>query len=218
MLAVFCDFDGTFAVQDVGSTLARRHLGARRSALWAEFERGEGTAWEYAERLFDGFDLPEAELLAFLETIDLDPGAQALVAWCAKRDVPFRVVSDGFDYNLDRLQDIHGLRFDYTANGLRYEQGRWRIRAGGPNAECGCGTGICKRSVIESWRLSHPNAFCVHIGDGRVSDTCGALAADLTFAKSSLAEELERRGAPFERFTVLNDVIASLERRFSDFV
>ena len=43
-LAVFCDFDGTFSVQDVGATLAKIHAGDRRPAAWARYERGETQA------------------------------------------------------------------------------------------------------------------------------------------------------------------------------
>ncbi len=52
----------------------------------------------------------------------------------------------------------------------------------------------------------------VHIGNGRVSDLCGALAADVVFAKDTLAEELAGRGIRFEDFSTLHDVIAGLER------
>ena len=52
----------------------------------------------------------------------------------------------------------------------------------------------------------------MHIGNGRVSDLCGAIAADLAFAKDSLAEELESRGVAFERFETLRDVIPQLEQ------
>jgi len=214
-LAVFCDFDGTFSVQDVGSTLARQHLGPRRAKLWAEYEAGGQTAWQYTVQLFEGFRLPEAELQRFLETVELDPGAHALVAWCSERGVPFRILSDGFDYNLDRLQDVHGIGFDYTSNHLRYREGCWQIEAGQPDPECGCGTGTCKRSVIASWRAGNPGAYCVHIGNGRVSDTCGAIAADLAFAKETLADELEYRGVAFEPYRDLNDVVAALEARHS---
>lgn len=184
--------------------------------MWAEYEAGAQTPWQYNERLFEGFTLPEAELQRFLETVELDVGAHALVAWCAKRDVPFRILSDGFDYNLERLQAIHGVRFDYTSNHLRYVDGTWRISPGHPDPSCDCGTGTCKRAVIGGWRLAHPDAFCVHIGNGRVSDTCGALAADLAFAKQTLAEELEMRGVLFERYETLNDVVVVLEERISD--
>ena len=212
-LAVFCDFDGTFSVQDVGSTLAKQRLGERRAQLWAEYEAGGQTAWEYTAKLFQGFELPESELQAFLESIELDPGAAALVAWCAQRDVPFRILSDGFDYNLERLQAIHGVRFEFTSNQLQYAEGRWQIAPGGPDPSCGCGTGTCKQSIISAFRTAHPGAYCVHIGNGRVSDTCGAIAADLAFAKETLAEELERRGEPFVAYHDLNQVRAELETR-----
>jgi alpha-galactosidase len=211
-LAVFCDFDGTFAVQDVGSTLAKRHAGDRRPALWARLSRGELNAWQYNMELLDGLRLPEEELDAFLRTVELDPGAAALVRWCEERSVPFRVLSDGFDRNLDRIQQLTGVRFAYDANRLWYENGAWRIAARAPDASCSCGTGLCKRGRIRAFRALHPSACIVHVGNGRVSDLCGALAADVVFAKDSLAEALTAQGVAYERFTTLTDVVAGLER------
>jgi alpha-galactosidase len=210
-LAVFCDFDGTFARQDVGSTIARTHLPERRAQLWARFERGELRAWDYNLALLDGLRLSEQDLDAFLRTIELDPGAAELVRWCEERGVPFRVLSDGFDRNLDRLQELTGVRFAYDANRLWYEEGAWRIAAGHPDPHCPCGTGTCKRGRIAAFRAAHPTARIVHIGDGRVSDLCAAFAADVVFAKHSLAEELTRRGLSFEPFRDLRDVRDRLE-------
>jgi alpha-galactosidase len=215
-LAVFCDFDGTFAVQDVGSTLVRRHVADLRPALWESYARGEITAWDYNLQIFASLDLPRAEVDAFLRTVELDPGARELVAWCERRGVPFRVLSDGFDYNLNRLQVIHDVRFAYEANHLRIEGGRWRIEVGRENPDCFCGTGVCKRLCIEAFRRDHPAVTAVHIGNGRVSDTCGAMAADLVFAKDSLAVELANREIPFEPFTSLRDVIPTLERLLAE--
>ena len=215
-LAVFCDFDGTFSVQDVGSSLAIRHGGERRISEWARYERGEITPWQYNMEILEGLDLPLAELEAFLREVDLDPGARALIAWCEANGVPFRVLSDGFDYNLNRLQVIHGVRFGYDANHLRYDRGRWRLAPGHPDPHCGCGTGTCKGGLIRAFREANreanPEALVVHIGNGRVSDTCGALAADAAFAKDSLAGELEKRGASFLPFATLLDVLPELER------
>jgi 2-hydroxy-3-keto-5-methylthiopentenyl-1-phosphate phosphatase len=134
------------------------------------------------------------------------------VAWCEAGGIPFRVLSDGFDYNLDRLQVLHDLRFEYDANHLHYEDGAWRIEARHPNPACECGTGTCKRLRIEQFRAVQPALTVVHIGNGRVSDLCAALAADVVFAKDSLAEELARRGIPFESFETLLDVLPGLER------
>ena len=160
--------------------------------------------------VLDGLPLPRHEVERFLETIELDPGARDLLTWCAVRGVPFRVLSDGFDWNLNRLQELHGVSFAYDANVLRYDRGRWRLRPGFPDPSCGCGTGVCKRGRIEAFRAEWPGATLVHVGNGRVSDLCGALAADVAFAKDSLAVELEARVHPFERFETLRDVITRL--------
>ena len=210
-LAIFCDFDGTFSVQDVGSTLAQQLLPERRANLWERFDQGEFTAWTYVMALLDGLELPEKELYEFLETIDLDPGAEDLLTWCEAEGVPFRILSDGFDWNLERLQEINGVAFEYNANHLRYEGETWRLSPGRPNESCGCGTGSCKRGLIRAYREANPGVFCVHIGNGRVSDLCGALEADLAYAKDTLAPALEEQGHPFVAFETLHDVIAHLK-------
>jgi 2,3-diketo-5-methylthio-1-phosphopentane phosphatase len=210
-LVVFCDFDGTFSVQDVGSTLAQRHAGEGRPAVWSRYESGEITAWEYNMEVLDGLHLPKTVVDEFLHTVELDPGARDLLSWCEARGVPFRILSDGFDANLNRLQQIHGVRFAYEANHLRYDRGTWRLAPGFPNPACGCGTGTCKSGRIAEQRALRPDAVIVHIGNGRVSDLCGALAADVAFAKDSLATVMQKRGAPFEAFETLADVIPTLE-------
>jgi len=215
-LAVFCDFDGTFAVQDVGSTLAKRYAAERRPAQLARLARGEITAWEYNLQILDRLPVSKAATDQFLETVELDPGAKPLLAFCQLQGLPFRILSDGFDYNLDRLQEIHEVRFAYHANRLRFEHDLWRIEASLRDPSCGCGTGNCKRARIDAYRAKHPGTRIVHIGNGRVSDLCGALAADLVFAKGTLAEALVERETPFERFETLRDVVRSLSQQLGD--
>ena len=209
-LTIFCDFDGTFSVSDVGSSIAQRWLHEKRVALGKRYQSGEIDAWTYAEMLFNGFSFGVEELENFLKTIDLDPGAHALLEWCASRSVPFKILSDGFDFNLEALQRIHDVRFDFVANQLRIQKGIWRIRPGGRNPDCDCGTGVCKRAIVEARRKEAPLECIVHIGNGRVSDRCGAEAADVAFAKETLAEELATRGVPFRPFETLLDVVESL--------
>jgi 2-hydroxy-3-keto-5-methylthiopentenyl-1-phosphate phosphatase len=111
------------------------------------------------------------------------------------------------------LQQLHGLRFGYDGNRLRYESGRWRIAPGSPNEACGCGTGVCKRARIDAFRARHAGVPVVHVGNGRVSDLCAAVASDIVFAKDTLAEELAARGIAVEPFETLHDVVAKLDAR-----
>jgi len=211
-LAIFCDYDGTFAKQDVGASLAKRYAAERRPALWERLRRGELTPWQYNMELLDGLELPEEQLDAFLRTVEPSRGARELLAWCEALALPFRILSDGFDRNLDRLQELHGLRFAYDSNHLWYEDGRWHLAPGAPDPSCGCGTGVCKRGRIREFRASHPGTCVVHVGNGRVSDLCASQAADVVFAKDTLAEELDQQGVGYEPFEDLRDVRLGLEK------
>jgi 2-hydroxy-3-keto-5-methylthiopentenyl-1-phosphate phosphatase len=213
--AVFCDFDGTFSLSDVGASLAKKFLPERRSDLQRRYERKELGAWDYQVELFEGFAFSSADLDDFLANIELDPGASSLVEWCEDQGIPFRILSDGFDYNLERLRAIHGVAFPYSSNHLVVEEDRWRIAPGSPNPDCGCETGTCKRGIIEAYRTEHPGCYCVHIGDGRVSDLCGAEAADLVFAKGTLLEALRERGVRYQSFENLHSVRQYLAEYFA---
>jgi 2-hydroxy-3-keto-5-methylthiopentenyl-1-phosphate phosphatase len=48
------------------------------------------------------------------------------------------------------------------------------------------------------------------VGNGRVSDLCGAEEADLAFAKDTLAPALLERGRHFRPFETLHDVVEVL--------
>ena len=113
---------------------------------------------------------------------------------------------------MERLKQIHDVEFSYTANRLHYEAGCWQIAPGAPNPSCTCGTGVCKRTEIEAYRGQHPGAAIVHVGNGQVSDLCGAVAADIAFAKDTLAPALFARGEAYEPFEDLGDVISTLEK------
>ena len=217
-LAVFCDFDGTFSVQDVGGQVAQTHLADRRAELGARYQKGEVDAWQYAVELFDGFRFSAECIEELLSRIELDPGARDLLAWCKSRGVPFQILSDGFDYNLDRFQQIHGIQFAHASNRLELDDDLWHLSPGGRNPDCACGTGLCKRAKIESFRSKTPTTICIHIGNGRVSDLCGAEAADIVFAKETLSEALIERGVPFYPFETLHDVIVRLNERSSGLV
>ncbi|MGY8804481.1 MAG: hypothetical protein ACKVK6_09625, partial [bacterium] len=140
-------------------------------------------------------------------------------AWCADNNASFRILSDGFDYNLDWLQRHNGVTFDYMCNHLEYTgvaEDEWQIAPGGRNASCDCGTGTCKSQIIRAQRKQRPGAFTVHIGNGRVSDLCGAIEADLAFAKDTLAPALQERKQPFEPFETLVDVVDQLSALVSE--
>lgn len=212
---IFCDFDGTFTVSDVGGTLAERYIKEKRLELSRAFRARELDAWQYAVKLFHDFEFSSAKLDLFLAEIELDPGARALLDWCRSEGAEFRILSDGFDYNIEKLRQMHQLVFDFSANHLSFRENRWCISPGLRNADCDCGTGNCKRLQIENERANQSESLFIYIGNGRVSDRCGAEACDLVFAKETLADALHERGVAYTPFETLNDVVAILDVDFT---
>ena len=75
------------------------------------------------------------------------------------------------------------------------------------NYEDGCEScgESCKRSVVR--RLAEGEV--VYVGDG-YSDRCAAEDSDRVFATRGLADYLDERGIPYERFDDFHDVARSL--------
>ena len=191
----------------------RRYAADRRPAQWARSKRGEITAWEYNLEILDGLPVGVGRARG-VPGHDRARSRRAQPARRGARNASAAVPdpSDGFDWNLDRLQtpERHPLRptprttcASSTASGGSAQARPTRAAAAAP----ACARATCCARCARRARARH----LVHIGNGRVSDTCGALAADTAFAKDSLARDASsKRGAPFVRFATLHDVIPHL--------
>jgi len=112
------------------------------------------------------------------------------------------IVSSGLPQLIAPVLAREGLVLDVRSNDADPTPEGWRLRFRdeGPCAVCG---DMCKRRSLPEGRP------LVYAGDG-VSDRCAARAADRVFARSWLAEELERAGIPYEPFATLDDIAAAL--------
>jgi 2-hydroxy-3-keto-5-methylthiopentenyl-1-phosphate phosphatase len=112
------------------------------------------------------------------------------------------IVSSGLPQLIEPVLAREGLELEVRSNDADPAPEGWRLRFrdAGPCPVCG---DMCKRRSLPAGRP------LVYAGDG-VSDRCAARAADRVFARSWLAAELEREGAPHERFETLNDIAAAL--------
>ena len=141
---------------------------------------------------------PLEEVVAFVvETARVRPGFHELVD--AYRPT---VISSGFHELIGPVLAREGVEIDVLANTVDARPGGWRVRFRDEAACATCGE-ACKRASL---RGAGP---VVYVGDG-YSDRCAALAADRVFATDGLARYLEARGATFERFADLRDVLRAL--------
>jgi HAD superfamily phosphoserine phosphatase-like hydrolase len=110
MLRVFSDFDGTIALEDVGSQLFRTFAGARANEIVQHLLSGAITARECLKLECEAVESATlSELERFVSQFSLDPAFESFVDFCRHRSIPVVVLSDGLDFYVERLLRKNGL-------------------------------------------------------------------------------------------------------------
>jgi 2-hydroxy-3-keto-5-methylthiopentenyl-1-phosphate phosphatase len=197
-LKVVVDWDGTVTETD-GLHLVLLEFGDEKLYDAAENRLGRDlTLHEVIALEFESVRAPLDEVVAWMvENVRVRDGFAEL----ARRHRPL-IVSSGFHELIEPILDREGLELDVLANRLDALPTGWRVRFRNAEPCPVCGE-PCKRAEIEGF------GEFVYAGDG-FSDRCIALAATRVFARDGLADYLETRSVPFERFDDFNDVARAL--------
>lgn len=201
------DFDGTVTPIDVGPLILSRFAGDRWIALNEAWDRGELTTAERAEGQWAMVEADGAAVHALLDRVPLDPHFPALVDYCRGRHIPLWIVSDGFDFYIERILANHRLTgIVVLSNRARWSDGRWRLEFPHPDGR-GEPAGSWKADVVRQFQAK--GARVVYAGDG-LSDRAAIEAADGRFAKGKLADHCRTQGIPFLPFESLVEIHAGL--------
>jgi 2-hydroxy-3-keto-5-methylthiopentenyl-1-phosphate phosphatase len=207
-LVIFSDFDGTVSTRDVGNRLFHHFSGGKSEEpvrRWKDDQIDSRQCLQEESELID--DLTEAQLLAFIDSFEIDPGFREFVDFCRTRQTPLYLLSDGLDLYIHRLLANNGLAgLPVLANQAWLENGRLQISWPYHRHTCGsCGN--CKGYHIR--RIKQPGQKAVYIGDGK-SDLCALPEADIVFAKGYLAEycrDHQIEFLPFGDFSAITDIL-----------
>ena len=216
---IFLDFDGTITVRDATDAI----LEAFADRRWLDVEE----AWKSGrigsrECLTLQLALVEADrrdVDALLDGIEVDAGFVTLVEWGVASGAPVHIVSDGFDYCIARILARPSLGFARYAHDIRVVSShlepdgrRWRASFTSSGGRCAHGCATCKPAAIEQLGVAgSPNVF---VGDG-LSDRYAAAAADMVFAKDTLAGYCLEQSIPHTPFTNLATVARRLDEIFA---
>ena len=208
-LRILCDFDGTITMRDVVDDI----LHALADAAWHDLEN----AWVAGrigsrECLTGQLSLVRgapSDIDAIADSIAIDPGFAAFVAWCTTAGASLEIVSDGLHDVICRILARHGLSLPVRANRLvAGRDGGWRLETPHAAPACKVDAAHCKCLSGGSSGLA---GMTVVIGDGR-SDICVAGGADFVLAReaengpSTLLAYCRRRGLPHAAFAAFADV------------
>ena len=115
-LKVFVDFDGTITLEDVGEAIFKKFGETEKvKRIIEDLLSDKISSRQCWDELCDSVDnINKAELDEFIDLLDVDPTFIPFVKFCSENKIDMVVLSDGFDYYIDRLFNKAGL------SGLKY--------------------------------------------------------------------------------------------------
>ncbi len=208
---IFVDFDGTVSQKDIGE-LMLLHFGDSEKALkiateWMSYNIKATDAWTASCNLIKKFDHTEFD--KFLEGIQIDPGFVKFVDWCVKGQSELKILSDGFDYYIDKFLMREGLGHIETRTNKLFFGNENQLMPLFPYTDEECAKcANCKRNHILNY--SGDEDYTVYVGDG-FTDFCPAQFCDFIFAKNSLLKYCEVNRITYFPYSTFHDVIEKLE-------
>jgi 2,3-diketo-5-methylthio-1-phosphopentane phosphatase len=212
---VFLDFDGTITRRDATDAI----LDAYARPEWLQVEQawaaGQIGSRECLTRQMALVEASPDEVNHLLDAIEIDPGLVSLLEACAAGAVPVHIISEGFDYCIQRILLRPSLNLAQYLRGVQIVSGhvepvgrRWQV--GFQTAPCVHGCGTCKPVTMD--RLNPAGAPIVFVGDG-LSDRHAAGRADVVFAKERLAAFCDQQAIAYTPYDTLATVARWLGQR-----
>jgi len=202
----FVDFDGTIVPCDVTDFLLERFAAPSWQDIERDWQAGRIGSRECMTRQVALLEATEPQVLDAISQLRVDPGFGTFLEQCALGGVGVTIVSDGFDFVIERVLRNAGLKVPFYANHLeRHGTNRWRVTFPSARSDCRALAGNCKCAFTEPYSSS----VKVVVGDGR-SDFCISGQADLVFAKGTLLELCRTSGTTHYAFSDFFDVANKL--------
>lgn len=207
------DFDGTMTRHDFYKLAIESLVPPDTPDYWAKYRAGTTTHFEALRRYFAAIRASEAEVLAVVERMGLDPELPAAVESLRRAGWEVVVTSAGCDWYIRRLLAAVGVDVEVHANPGRFESGRGLLMELPVDSPYLSPTlGVDKARVVQ--RRLDEGRTVAFAGDGFPDATPAMLVlGDLRFARGDLADLLGREGQDYRPFDTWSDIAHALFRR-----
>lgn len=209
------DFDGTMTRHDFYRLALQSLVPAETPNHWNDYRVGKITHHEGLKRYFAAIRASEAEVLAVVDRMELDPQLAHSVAALRAAGWEVIVASAGCAWYIDRLLAAAGVELQVYANPGRYEEGHglvMELPLGSPFYSTNLG--VDKTEIVRS--LLADGVQVAFAGDGFPdADPARFVPAELRFARGDLADVLRREGLRFHSFQAWSEIAANLLQRNS---
>lgn len=213
---VFLDFDGTITRRDAVDAILETFADPRWLEIEEDWKSGRIGSRECLDRQMQLVHATKDEIDTLLDSIEVDEGLVRLLETCSAHGVEVHIISDGFDYCIDRILARPSLNLSARLHGVRILSshmepalGRWQIDFPSFRQSCGHGCATCKPAIMSL--LNQGGRPAIFVGDG-LSDKYAAASADLVFAKDKLAAYCREQQIRHLEYSSLADVAERFDR------
>lgn len=222
---LFLDFDGTVSRRDAVDLILEAFANERWLAIEEQWREGQIGSRDCLRAQMSLVRASSEQLDALLEKIELDEGLRALLETCHRHHIPTHIISDGFDYCINRILS-RGAQKNLALVDLLREvrvcashletagDDTWHTDFPYFPRTCSHGCATCKPALMRL--LNRAGVTTIFVGDG-LSDRYAVAEADIVFAKKSLARYCEEQGIAHYVYNNLADVSARLLSAIQNF-
>ncbi|HWF43634.1 MAG TPA: MtnX-like HAD-IB family phosphatase [Candidatus Kapabacteria bacterium] len=215
MYKVYCDFDETITMRDVGRQIIGRFGASLSEEIWKDFDAGIRSAAECLRIECSSVQGANREAIdAIIQAQALRPGFAEFAVFCQERNIELYIVSDGFSIYIRPLLEQNGLsHIPIWTNTIELKNdGSLDINFEHQREGCTrCASCKCARILTSS----EDSDTVVYIGDG-YSDWCPSSMSDVVFARRDLKRQCTELGIPHHPFEDFHEVQAILSNYLKD--
>ena len=214
-LKIFVDFDGTISFLDVGEAIFHEFGNQDKvNKIIKKLLADEISAKQCWISLCESIKkINTNSLNYFIDQLEIDPAFHDFIDFCNKNNIDFFVLSDGFDYYIERIfqrENFHKVKVYSNKLIISSEN---KLIPSFPFLDENCTSSAnCKKNHIIA--NSSDDDYTIYIGDGN-SDKYTVEYCDFIFAKDGLLKYCETNGITYFPFNDFKDVIVKLQNMLS---
>lgn len=207
------DFDGTLTSVDFYKIALERFTPPETRLVWERYLRRELTVFETLQAVFASIQATEADVLAALPDLKFDPGATAAIQQLQQAGWKVVVASAGCAWYVRKILMAAGIDIEIHANPGGFIEGQGlRMKMAADSPFLSPKAGVDKAAIVAQGLTQYRQvAFA---GDSAPDlDAARLVSDDLRFARSQLAELLDREQRPYYRYSHWSEIAAILLKR-----
>lgn len=200
------DFDGTMTQHDFYKLAIESLLPAETPDYWARYRAGTITHFEALRAYFASIRASEADVLAVVQRMKLDPNLPAAVESLHRAGWRVVVTSAGCDWYIRRLLASASVEVEVYSNPGRFEAGKGLLMEQPTGSPYFSPTlGVDKTGVVKDFL--DRGLTVAFAGDGFPdADPARLVPGDLRFARGDLAQVLSQEHLAYHSYAAWSDI------------